>query len=382
MKIKPYNFISRRKTIVASVGNVKIGANHPIAIQSMCSTKTEDAEATIRQILELEEEGCDLIRVAIPSQKAVDALPMILKKIHIPLIADIHYDTRLAILALEKGVHKIRINPGNIITQTPEVKLRLLNSMGIESLEELIRKAKKHRACIRIGVNSGSLEKDLLEKYGHPTPEALVVSSKRWVHFFQDRNFNNLVLSIKSSHVPAMIRAYELAAKACDIPFHLGVTEAGPTFEGCIKNAVGMGVLLRQGIGDTLRVSLTTHDKCEEVRAAKEILKSLNLYQKEPNIISCPTCGRTEINVLDLVDCVKTMIRNEKIKGALNIAVLGCTVNALGEAREADFAIAGGRKQGNIYYKGKLYKSGIPEKKLLKEFLALIRSHQTPLTKR
>jgi len=375
MKTQLPLFISRRKTTLASIGNVKIGAGHPIAIQSMCSTKTEDTKATIRQILELEKEGCDLIRVAVPSQKAIDALPMILRKIHIPLIADIHYDVRLALLALEKGVHKIRINPGNIVTQASTEKLRLLNSVGIELLEELIRKAKKHKACIRIGVNSGSLERDLLDKYGHPTPEALVASAKRWIHFFQDRNFKNLVLSIKSSHVPAMIRAYELAARACEVPFHLGVTEAGPTFEGCIKNAVGMGVLLRQGIGDTLRVSLTTHDKREEVRAAKEILKSLNLYKKEPNIIACPTCGRTEIDLLTLVDCVKTMIRDKKIKGALNIAVLGCTVNALGEAREADFAIAGGRKQGNIYYKGKLYKSNIPEKNLLKEFLALIRTH-------
>ncbi|MFA5842741.1 MAG: flavodoxin-dependent (E)-4-hydroxy-3-methylbut-2-enyl-diphosphate synthase [Candidatus Gracilibacteria bacterium] len=372
MKIKSRNFISRRKTALATIGDVKIGANHPIAIQSMCSTKTEDTKATIQQILELEKEGCDLIRVAVPHQKAVDALPDILRKIHIPLIADIHYDPRLASLALEKGAHKIRINPGNMIA--PQGKLSVLNAIGIKSLEELIRKAKKHKACIRIGVNSGSLEKDLLEKYGHPTPEALVASAKRWVRFFQDRNFKNLVLSIKSSHVPDMIRAYELAAKMGDVPFHLGVTEAGPTFEGCIKNAVGMGVLLRQGIGDTLRVSLTTHDKCEEVRAAKEILKSLNFYKKEPNIISCPTCGRTEINLLALVDSVKAMIRDEKIKGALNISVLGCTVNALGEAREADFAIAGGRKQGNIYYKGKLYKSGIPEKDLLKEFLTLIRS--------
>lgn len=373
MKTKTPTFISRRKTTSASIGNIKIGSSHPIAIQSMCSTKTEDAKATIRQILELEKEGCELIRVAVPHQKAIDALPTILRKIHIPLIADIHYDVRLALLALEKGVHKIRINPGNIIA--PQGKLPVLNSAGIEFLEELIQKAKKYKACIRIGVNSGSLEQDLLDKYGHPTPEALVISAKRWIQFFQDRNFKNLVLSIKSSHVPDMIRAYELAAQACDAPLHLGVTEAGPTFEGCIKSAVGMGVLLRQGIGDTLRVSLTTRDKREEIRAAKEILKSLNFYKKEPNIIACPTCGRTEIDIIAMVERVKTMIRDEKIKGALNIAVLGCTVNALGEAREADFAIAGGRKQGNIYYKGKLFKGNIPEKNLLKEFLALIRTH-------
>mgnify|MGYP001281932251 CR=1 FL=1 len=347
-----------RKTHTTTIGSVKIGHGHAVAIQSMCNTKTEDVQATVAQILALEKEGCDLIRVAVPTKEASAALPKIKSQIHIPLIADIHFHAGLALDALEAGADKIRINPGNIDQN--------------DLLDQIIEKAQAQNTCIRIGVNAGSLEQELWDKYGAPTAEAMVESTLNWLKYFQDRDFNNLVISIKSAEVPTMIRAYELIADQCDIPLHLGVTAAGLLFEGSIKNAIGIGTLLHQGIGDTIRVSLTA-DPIEEVKAAKEILKSLNLYSKEPQIVSCPTCGRTEIDVIGMTKKVKEMIAREKIQKPLRIAVMGCVVNALGEAKESDFAIAGGRKQGNIYYQGELFKGNIPEDQLLDEFLKLIR---------
>ncbi len=346
---------SRRKTRTATIGAVKIGHEFPVAIQSMCSTKTENIEATVKQILELEAAGCDMIRVAVPTMEAAKALAKIKEKIRIPLIADIHFDPRLAIASLECGADKIRINPGNIVAN-----------------EKILALAKEKKACIRLGVNAGSLEQDLWEKHGAPTAEALAESALRWLKFFDDRDFRNIVISVKSSQVPTTIRAYELVAAQCAAPLHLGVTEAGPKFAGSIKSAIGFGVLLNQGIGDTIRTSLSD-DPIHEIEACKEILKALKLYGKEPDIVSCPTCGRIDIDLIPMVEKVKEMVAREGIKKPLRISVMGCVVNALGEAKEADFAIAGGRKQGNLYYKGELYKGNIPEGKLLEEFLTLIR---------
>lgn len=324
----------------------------------MCDTKTEDISATVAQIKELEKEGCELIRVAIPTAAAAEAIPEIKKAINIPLIADIHFDPQLALLALEKGADKIRINPGNIAQN--------------DLLDEIIDSAREKGVPIRIGVNAGSLEATLWEKHGAPTAEALAESALNWADYFQKRDFTNIVLSVKSADVPVMIRANELLAEKTDLPIHIGVTAAGPLVDGSIKNAIGIGTLLQKGIGDTIRVSLTA-DPIEEIRAAKQILKSLHLYDKEPDIVSCPTCGRTEIDVPGMTKKVKEILAREGIQGPIRVAVMGCVINALGEAKESDFAIAGGRKQGNIYYKGELYKGNIPEEELLEEFLALIR---------
>ncbi|MFH1720432.1 MAG: flavodoxin-dependent (E)-4-hydroxy-3-methylbut-2-enyl-diphosphate synthase [Patescibacteria group bacterium] len=333
------------------IGNVQIGKGHKIAIQSMCSTKTHDVEATVKQILKLEKEGCDIIRVAVPDMKAAEAIPKIKKHIHIPLVADIHFNCKLAIAALENGADKIRINPGNMGSE--------------EKVAEIIKHAK---VPIRIGVNSGSLEMDLLDKYGYPCPEALVESSLRWVKFFEKRGFKKIVLSLKSSNVKDMIKAYELIAKKTAYPLHLGVTEAGTLIPGTVKSAIGIGTLLQKGIGDTLRVSLT-EDPVKEVKVAKEILKSLGLYDKEPEIIACPTCGRSEIKLEKLAKEVEK--RASKLKNPLKIAVMGCVVNGPGEARLADYGIAGGKNSGAIFKKGKVVKT-VPEKDLVKELFKII----------
>lgn len=340
-----------------SIGKAKIGGRNPIAIQSMCDTKTEDIKTTVAQIKKLETAGCDIVRVAVPTKEAAQNITAIKKQISIPLVADIHFRPDLALLALKHGADKIRINPGNISDQN--------------LLRQIIVAADQEKAAIRIGINAGSLEKDLWQKYGAPTPEALVESALRWVKFFENENFNNLVLSVKSSQTIEMIRANDLLAAQTDYPLHLGVTEAGPLLPGVVKNAIGIGTLLQRGIGSTIRVSLTA-DPVQEIHAAKEILKALKLYDKEPDIVSCPGCGRTEINIQKLTNEVQKMIARLKLNKPLRIAVMGCVVNALGEAKEADFAIAGGLKQGNIYFSGELYKGNIPEKNLLKEFEKLI----------
>lgn len=364
---------SRRKTRTATIGSVKIGHEYPVAIQSMCSTKTEDIKKTVDQILELEKADCDVIRVAVPTTEAAEAVSEIKSQIHIPLVADIHFDARLALTSLERGADKIRINPGNIVANfDPNHSPTQTTRAQLDMLEKILARAKEKGACIRIGVNAGSLEQDLWDKYGAPTADAMVESALRWLTFFEDRNFDNLVISLKSSQVLTMIRANELLAKQCDVPLHLGVTEAGPKFAGSVKSAVAFGTLLNKGIGDTIRTSLSDAP-IHEIEACKEILKALRLYTKEPDIVSCPTCGRIDIDLIPLVNDVKAMIAKEGIKKDLRISVMGCVVNALGEAKEADFAIAGGRKQGNLYYKGELYKGNIPEDELLDEFLALIR---------
>ncbi|MEK7171748.1 MAG: flavodoxin-dependent (E)-4-hydroxy-3-methylbut-2-enyl-diphosphate synthase [Patescibacteria group bacterium] len=349
-----------KKTRICKVGSLKIGGGNSIAIQSMCSTRTHDGEKTVAQILKLEREGCEIIRVAVPDFESAKALSQIKRKIHIPLVADIHFDYRLALEAIKFGADKIRINPGNI--------------GGKERVVEILKAAKKAKIALRLGINSGSLERNLLEKYGRPSPEALVESALNWSKFFEKNNFTNFVVSIKSSDVPEAIAANKLFAEKSDHPLHLGITEAGLPPYGVIKSAVGLGALLNEGIGDTIRVSLTA-DPVEEVRAAKNILKSLHLYNKEPEVIACPTCGRTEINLIKLAKEVEERLmdlhKRGQLKKPIKVSVMGCVVNGVGEARTADFGIAGGRGKGAIFKKGKIIK-WVEEKKLVDEFMKII----------
>jgi (E)-4-hydroxy-3-methylbut-2-enyl-diphosphate synthase len=339
-------YLPRMKTREIKIGGVRIGGENEVAIQSMCDTKTEDVSATVAQILKLEEEGCDIVRVAVPNVEAAEALKEIKKKIGIPLVADVHFDYTLALKALENGADKIRINPGNI--------------GGEERVAEILKVCK---VPIRIGINSGSLE-----SHHHPIYEAMAESALKWVGFCEERGFENLVLSLKSSNVEDTIKAYEMISEKTDYPLHVGITEAGTLIPGAVKSAIGIGSLLQKGIGDTIRVSLT-EDPVQEIRVAKEILKSLGMYGKEPEIISCPTCGRTEIDLKGLV--VEVEKRAKKIKKPLKIAVMGCAVNAVGEAREADFGIGGGKGNGIIFKKGKVVKN-VPEDRLVDELFELI----------
>lgn len=348
-----------------------------ITIQSMCDTKTSDIRSTIAQILKLEKEGCDLVRVSVPDKLSALALKEIKKKIHIPLIADIHFDPSLALLAIQNGADKIRINPGNIVKD-------MKNTQEVEMLKKIIQSAKKSKIPIRIGVNSGSLEKHLIDKYGGPTAKALVESAMNWIKFFESQDFTNLVISIKSTDVQTTIDANELLYKKMKArrhlyPIHLGVTEAGQLISGSVRNAVALGSLLKKGIGDTIRISLT-EDPILEVKVAKELLKSLGLYDKEPYIISCPTCARTEIALKPLVKKIEAEIvklPKSKLIGengkSLKIAIMGCVVNGPGEAREADFALFGGKNLGAIYAHGKFVKT-VAEKDLVKEFMKVIKA--------
>ncbi|HPU95054.1 MAG TPA: flavodoxin-dependent (E)-4-hydroxy-3-methylbut-2-enyl-diphosphate synthase [Candidatus Gracilibacteria bacterium] len=346
-----------------------------ITIQSMCDTKTYDIAKTVAQILKLEREGCDLVRVSVPDEASAKALKEIKKRIHIPLVADIHFDPRMALLAIDNGADKIRINPGNIVKN-------LKNEDEVRILKQIIAAAKKAKTPIRIGVNSGSLEKHLLDKHGGPTAKALVASAMNWVKFFESQNFKNLVISIKSTDVQITIAANELLFKRLKshatktggrpYPIHLGVTEAGPLISGAVRNSVALGTLLRKGIGNTIRISLT-EDPILELKVAKELLKSLGLYDKEPYIISCPTCARTEIALKPLVQKVTTELEKLRIQKPLKIAIMGCVVNGPGEAREADFALFGGKKIGAIYAHGKFIKS-VVEKDLVKEFIKVIKA--------
>lgn len=353
---------TRRTSRVVNIGSVAIGGANPIAIQSMCTTKTHDTTSTIKQILALEKTGCEIIRVTVPFPRDAEALVEIKKKIHIPLIADIHFDYRMAIASLQNDADKIRINPGNIGKK--------------EWVAEIITTAKKLKKPMRIGVNAGSLEKDLWEKYGRPSPEALVESALRWIRFFEEHDYRDLVIALKSSNVPEMIESYERIAASCDYPLHLGVTEAGTLLTGSVKSAIGIGTLLHQGIGDTLRVSLS-EDPLEEIKVAKEILKSLHLYDKERTIIACPTCGRVEVDLIKLAHQVEK--KTAHIKKPIKIAVMGCVVNGPGESREADYGIAAGRKCGIIYRQGKMVKT-VEEKKLLEELLAIINEDHPDLS--
>ena len=338
----------RKQTRVVKIGSVSIGGDHPIAIQSMTNTRTEDAEATIRQILRLEDAGCEIIRATVPTPEAAKAFSVIKKSIHIPLVADIHFDYRMAIAAMENGADKIRINPGNLGSD--------------ENLRAVVSCAKERAVPIRVGVNGGSLDKDLLEKYGGITAQGLSESALRKVRMITDLGYENLVISIKSSNVPLCLEAYERVSEACDFPLHVGITEAGTLFRGTIKSCAGIGAILSRGIGDTIRVSLTG-DPAEEVRVARELLRSLGLRKEGIEIVSCPTCGRTAIDLIHLAEQVEKMTEQYSDK-TLKIAVMGCVVNGPGEARDADLGIAGGKGEGLLFKHGEILRK-LPENELL-----------------
>ena len=342
----------RENTKVIQIGDKKIGGGNPVLIQSMCNTKTEDVKATVEQILRLEAAGCDIIRVAVPTMEAAAAIRQIKKQIHIPLVADIHFDYRLAIAAMESGADKIRINPGNIGSR--------------ERVQAVVDTAKKYGIPIRVGVNSGSLEKELLEKYGGVTAEAIVESARKQVAVIEEMGYDNLVVSIKSSDVLICVKAHELLAKECRYPLHVGITEAGTLLSGNIKSSVGLGIILYEGIGDTIRVSLTG-DPLEEIKSAKLILKALNLRAGGVEVVSCPTCGRTQIDLIGRANQVENMVAD--IDMDVKVAVMGCVVNGPGEAREADIGIAGGIGEGLLIKKGEVLKK-VPEGELLEALKA------------
>lgn len=333
------------KTI--QIGDCLIGGGNPIVIQSMTNTKTEDVRASVAQILKLEAAGCQIVRCTVPNQKAADALSQIKKQIHIPLVADIHFDYRMAIAAMENGADKIRINPGNI--------------GGKEKIEAVIAVAKERNIPIRVGVNSGSLEKELIEKYHGVTAEGLVESALDKVNIIESFGYDNLVISIKSSNVMMCVKAHEIIAQKTNYPLHVGITESGTIFSGSIKSAIGLGIILNQGIGDTIRVSLTD-DPVKEVEAAKIILKTLGLRKGGIEVVSCPTCGRTQIDLIGLATKVEEMAAGYDLN--LKLAVMGCVVNGPGEAKEADLGIAGGDGCGVLIKKGEVIRK-VDESQLL-----------------
>lgn len=345
--------ITRRDTRTVYVGGVPIGGGNPIRIQSMCNTRTEDVKATVEQILRLERAGCEIIRAAVPTMEAARALKEIKAQIHIPLVADIHFDYRLAIAAMENGADKIRINPGNIGSR--------------ERVRAVVDAAREKRIPIRVGVNGGSLEKEILAKYGGVTPEGLVESALAQVRLIEDMGWDQLVISIKSSDVIMCVRAHELIAEQTDYPLHVGITEAGTVNAGNIKSSVGLGIILYQGIGDTIRVSLTG-DPAEEVKTAKQILRALGLRRGGIEVVSCPTCGRTRIDLISLAGQVETMV-SEFDDLDIKVAVMGCVVNGPGEAREADIGIAGGIGEGLLIKKGEILRK-VPEAELLEALRA------------
>lgn len=337
----------RTQTKEVKIGSVTIGGKHPVAIQSMTNTKTEDVEATVEQILRLEAAGCEIVRCTVPTMEAAKALKEIKKQIHIPLVADIHFDYKMAIAAIENGADKIRINPGNIGSE--------------ERVRAVVEKAKEYGIPIRIGVNSGSLEKTLLEKYGGVTAEGIVESALDKVHMIESMGYDNLVVSIKSSDVLMCIKAHELIAKQCPYPLHVGITESGTVYSGNIKSSVGLGIILHEGIGNTIRVSLTG-DPVEEIRSAKLILKTLGLRTGGIEVVSCPTCGRTQIDLIGLANEVEKMVQEFPLD--IKVAVMGCVVNGPGEAKEADLGIAGGIGEGLLIKKGEIIRK-VKEEELL-----------------
>ena len=329
--------MKRENTRQITVGSVPVGGGAPVSVQSMCNTKTWDVEATVSQILAFEEAGCDIVRVAIPDMRAAQAISAIKERIHIPLVGDIHFDYRLALEAAARGIDKIRINPGNI--------------GGEENVKAVAEACRKRNIPIRIGVNAGSLEPRLLEKYGHPCPEALVESAQGHIDLLNKYDFDDICLSLKSSSVPLSIASYRAAAEAFPYPLHLGVTETGTLFNGTIQSAVGIGTMLSEGIGDTIRVSLTA-DPIEEVRVGLAILKAAGVRSGGVKFVSCPTCGRTEIDLISLAQRVEQAVGH--IKRDITVAVMGCVVNGPGEAREADYGIAGGKDKGILFEKGQV----------------------------
>ncbi len=338
--------IVRHTTKQLSLGAIKIGGGAPVAVQSMCNSDTRDVEATLAQIQQLEQAGCEIVRLAVPDEEAAKALGRIRKGSPIPLVADIHFDHRLALEAVKQGVDGLRINPGNI--------------GGKDKVAEVVRACKDKGVPIRIGVNAGSLEKHLLEKYRHPTPEAIVESAFGHIRILEDLHYTNIKVSLKASDVLTTVEAYRLFSKKADYPLHIGISEAGTLFSGTIKSSVGLGMLLAEGIGDTVRVSLTA-DPVQEVRVAYEILKSLKIRQRGVDIISCPTCGRTEIDIIGLAEEVERRLMH--VTEPLTVAVMGCVVNGPGEAREADVGIAGGKGIGLLFKHGEIVKK-FPEAEL------------------
>ena len=337
----------REHTKVIRIGDRVIGGGNPVLIQSMTNTRTEDVAATVEQIQRLQEAGCEIIRCAVPTMEAARALQEIKKQIGIPLVADIHFDYKLAIAAMENGADKIRINPGNIGSQ--------------ERLQAVVEEAKSRNIPIRVGVNSGSLEKELVEKYHGVTAEGIVESALDKVHRIEDMGYDNLVISIKSSDVLMCARAHERIAQETNYPLHVGITESGTVLSGNMKSAVGLGIILYQGIGDTIRVSLTG-DPVEEIKSARLILKTLGLRKGGIEVVSCPTCGRTQIDLIGLANQVETLVSGMPLD--LKVAVMGCVVNGPGEAKEADIGIAGGRGEGLLIKKGEVVKK-VPEDQLL-----------------
>ena len=338
----------RENTRIIRIGDKVIGGGNPVLIQSMTNTRTEDVKATVDQIKRLQSAGCEIVRVTVPTEEAAAALREIKKQIQIPLVADIHFDYRMAILAIENGADKIRINPGNI--------------GGTEKLRAVVSAAKERNIPIRVGVNSGSLEKSIIEKYGGVTAEGLVESALDKVRQIEECQYSNLVISIKSSNVLMCVKAHELIDKETTYPLHVGITEAGTLYSGNIKSAVGLGMILGQGIGDTVRVSLTG-DPVEEIKSAKLILRTLGLRKEGIEVVSCPTCGRTKIDLIGLANQVETMVQEFDYLN-LKVAVMGCVVNGPGEAREADLGIAGGKGEGLLIKKGEIIKK-LPENELL-----------------
>lgn len=340
----------RTETRPINVGGIQIGGQNKVIIQSMTNTKTKDIESTVKQILDLEKSGCEIIRVACLDIEDAKAIKYIKEKIHIPIVADIHFDYKIAICAIESGVDKVRINPGNI--------------GGKEKVKAVVDKCKEYNVPIRIGVNAGSLEKDLLEKYGgKPTAKAMVESAKKHVKILEDLDFYDIAISLKASNLDLCIESYEEAAKEFNYPLHLGITEAGTAFSGTIKSSIGLGILLREGIGDTIRVSLSDNP-IEEIKVVKEILKDCNLYNNVPTLVSCPTCGRTQIDLIPMAKEVEEFLQT--INSNITVAVMGCAVNGPGEASNADIGIAGGIKEGLLFKKGKIIRK-IPQENIVKE---------------
>lgn len=350
--------MQRTETRTVQVGNLKLGGGNPVVIQSMCNTDTRDVAATVAQIHALEAAGCELVRVAVPDMKAAAAIGEIKKQIHIPLVADIHFDYRLALRVMELGIDKVRINPGNIGDE--------------DRIRQVVEMAKEKHIPIRIGVNSGSLEKELVEKYHGVTAEGLVESALDKVKIIEDLGYDNLVISIKSSDVMMCVKAHEILAEKTHYPLHVGITEAGTLYSGNIKSAVGLGIILSQGIGDTIRVSLTG-DPVEEIKSAKRILKTLNLRKGGIEVVSCPTCGRTKIDLIGLANQVETMVQEFPLD--IKVAVMGCVVNGPGEAKEADIGIAGGKGEGLLIKKGEIVRK-VPEDQLLDTLREELRNWQ------
>ena len=348
----------RTETKPIYVGNVKIGGQDKVVIQSMCNTKTKDIKSTVEQIIRLENAGCEIVRVACLDIEDAKAIKEIKKEIHIPIVADIHFDYRIALEAIESGVDKIRINPGNIGSE--------------EKIKAVVEACKNKKIPIRIGVNAGSLEKDILEKYGKPCSDGMIESAKRHVKILENLNFKDIAISLKASNLEMCVEAYEKAAKEFIYPLHLGITEAGTAFSGTIKSSIGLGIMLREGIGDTIRVSLSD-DPVEEIAVCKEILKNCNLYKNSPKLISCPTCGRIAYDLIPIAKEIEKFLQT--LNADITVAIMGCAVNGPGEAREADIGIAGGNKEGVLFKKGKIIKKIKQEEiveTLKKEILAMI----------